>query len=391
MNHHQRGDWVLTFLFLIMSLSSIVFFEPSPYDLFLCLFIISGCFFSLYTFDSTLILPILLLLFFLLANLLSAFFAKNESGAIFFFIITVYLAISWLAITGTSYRYKSRMIETILNGYVVAAFIAVVIGVFSYFVRLPVTEPFLEFGRIKSLFKDPNVFGPFVVPAALFALYKAETSSIWRKLGYFGLFLFFLIGIFLSFSRAAWGNCVLALGCYFLIIGNIPVKKRISTLIICLAAGSILLIYLANTPLIENLLKERLSMQHYDTDRFATQKAAFETGFANLFGLGPGQIEENFELSTHSLYARLFTENGFIGFISFCIFFVLSITQAFKLSLRSTYQARGIYSIIFASLVGLAFNSVFIDTLHWRHFWLLLALAWCIEEGKKEDEMKVVI
>jgi hypothetical protein len=176
MNHQQGRDWALTFLFLIMSVSSIVFFEPSPYDFLLCLFILAGCVFSFYAFESTLIIPLLFLLIFLLANLLSAFFAKNPTGAIFFFIITVYLAVTWIALTGASYRYKRGMIETIFKGYVVAALIAVLIGVFAYFFRLPVTEPFLEFGRIKSLFKDPNVFGPFVVPAAIFSLYKAPPT-----------------------------------------------------------------------------------------------------------------------------------------------------------------------------------------------------------------------
>jgi O-antigen ligase len=386
MNHHQERGWVLTFLFLTMSLSSIVLIEPSPYDLFLCLFILFGCIYSLYGFHSTLILPSFFLLFFLLANLLSAFFAKNDGGAFFYFIITVYLVVSWIAIVGASFRYKNKIINTIFKGYVVAALISVTIGAIAFFFHSPVTETFLQFGRIRSLFKDPNVFGPFLVPAALFALYKTESSSFWKRWSYFGIFLFFLMGILLSFSRAAWGNCLLALGCYFLLLGNVSVKRRISTLVIFSLAGTFLLIYLANTPLIENLLTQRLTLQHYDSDRFATQRAAFESGFANLFGLGPGQSEENFEISTHSLYARIFTENGIIGFISFCSFLVLSMTQALKRTFRSSCQTRGLYAIIFSSLAGAAFNSIFIDTLHWRHFWLVLALAWCMDE----DNMKRV-
>ncbi|QQZ07864.1 hypothetical protein [Heyndrickxia vini] len=183
-NHHQRRDWVLTSLFLIMSLSSFVWIEPSPFDLFLCLFILAGCVFSFYGFHSIIILPFFLLLFFLLANLLSAFFAKNEGVAFFYFFISFYLVLSWLSIVGTSFRYKSKVIETIFNGYVIAAVISVLIGVFAYFFRSPFTESFLQFERIKSLFKDPNVFGPFVVPAAIYTLYKAETTSLLKKLVY---------------------------------------------------------------------------------------------------------------------------------------------------------------------------------------------------------------
>jgi len=320
----------------------------------------------------------------LFANVLSSFFIKNEIRALFYFSVTIYLVVSWLAIVGTSYRYKSKMIEIIFKGYVVAACIAVWIGVFSYFIRIPETETFLQFGRISSLFKDPNVFGPFVIPTAVFTLYKAEVSSSFKKIICLLLFFFFLMGILLSFSRAAWGNCILTLGCYFLFIGNISIKKRVITLFVLVCFGFPFILYVINTPVIGDLLKDRVGIQEYDTERFATQEVAVGTGFSNIIGLGPGQSEETFVISTHSLYARLFTENGIIGFISFCTFFLLSIAKACKRALRSLQQVRGLYVVIFASLIGLTFNSLFIDTLHWRHFWILLALAWCMVEEKTD-------
>ncbi|MDZ3952355.1 hypothetical protein U0X36_05255 [Bacillus thuringiensis] len=384
----KRKDWILTFLFLIMSSSSIVFIEPSPYDLFLFLFIFTGCILSFYRFHTTIEVPFLLLLFFLFGNGISLFFIKNEIRALFYFSVTIYLVVSWLAIVGTSYRYKSKMIEIIFKGYVVAACIAVSIGIFSYFIRTPATETFLQFGRVSSLFKDPNVFGPFVIPAAVFTLYKAEASSSLKRIICFFLFFFFLMGILLSFSRAAWGNCILTLSCYFLFIGNISIKKRVVTLFILICLVFPCLIYVMSAPIIGDLLKIRGGMQGYDTERFATQEVAFGTGFSNIIGLGPGQSEENFVISTHSLYARLWTENGIIGFVSFCTFFLLSIAKACKRALRSLPQVRGIYAVIFASLIGVTFNSLFVDTLHWRHLWLLLALAWCMLE-EKTDVLKM--
>lgn len=386
--------WVPGFLFLIMSLSSVVWIEPSPYDLLLLLFALLGCFCSFYGFHSRLLPPLLLLLLFLFANLLSAFFAKSASEAVSFLAITVFLAVSWLAVIGVSYRHPGVVMEKIFQGYAVAAFLAVLLGVGAYFLQLPFSASLLEFGRVKSLFKDPNVFGPFIVPAALYALYRAESSRSVRKLGYFGLFFLFLLGILLSFSRAAWGNCGLALGCYFLIISDIPLRKRLATLAVFLLAGTALFLALVHTPMIDGLLDQRIGLQHYDTDRFATQKAAFETGLSNPLGLGPGQIEQNFDLSTHSLYARIFTENGLLGFLSFGGFLLLGMAQSLKLALGGAAgkagRGIGLYAVVFASLVGLAFNSFFIDTLHWRHLWLLLALAWClnqpIEMGRDEDE-----
>ncbi len=61
-------------------------------------------------------------------------------------------------------------------------------------------------------------------------------------------------------------------------------------------------------------------------------------------------------------------------------------------------RSGNLYFVIFASLIGLAFNSFFVDTLHWRHFWLLLALAWVpmLVEGmsrnisRMESSLKIV-
>jgi hypothetical protein len=37
---------------------------------------------------------------------------------------------------------------------------------------------------------------------------------------------------------------------------------------------------------------------------------------------------------------------------------------------------RAVFALITAAICGTLLNSFTIDTLHWRHFWLLLALGW---------------
>jgi hypothetical protein len=37
---------------------------------------------------------------------------------------------------------------------------------------------------------------------------------------------------------------------------------------------------------------------------------------------------------------------------------------------------RSIFALVAAALCGTMLNSFTIDTIHWRHFWLLLALGW---------------
>ncbi len=370
-------NYSLTVLFITMSVSFIVVVEPSPYDLLMVLFMFLGLLFSVFVYNSMLATPFLLVLIFILSNLISSYFSINYSSAAFYFAITFYLALSWFGFVCTAGRFQLRFVETVLNGYLIAACLSVLIGVLAYVQLIPFSDYFLYYDRVKATFKDPNVFGPFLVAPALYALYKADSFNGISKLVFFGAFLFLSVGVLLSFSRAAWGNEVLAVFVYLLCFSSVPLKKRLVTLFLFFIAGLPVLFYLANSPLIEGLLQQRLSLQGYDQERFSTQREAFETGIANPLGIGPGQSEERFALAPHSLYARLFTENGLLGFGSFLAFMMLSLYQSFKNILLSEPIHKGIYVVIFATLTGLVFNSIFIDTLHWRHFWLMLGLAWC--------------
>ncbi len=133
------------------------------------------------------------------------------------------------------------------------------------------------------------------------------------------------------------------------------------------------------------LFQSRLSFQGYDESRFSTQKEAFIVGLKNPLGIGPGQSEYIFQIAPHSLYARIITENGILSLVLFIFFLSISIRKAFQ-SYKQSYDEISVYFLIIcASLIGLTFNSVFIDTLHWRHFWLILALSWCAPLKRRDD------
>ncbi|NJR50758.1 MAG: hypothetical protein HC780_15475 [Leptolyngbyaceae cyanobacterium CSU_1_3] len=80
---------------------------------------------------------------------------------------------------------------------------------------------FLTFAdRPKGLFKDPNVFGPFLIPVVLYAALEFESSkgkSKLAKLGWATLFLLASIGSALSFSRAAWLNYGISISSYIVL------------------------------------------------------------------------------------------------------------------------------------------------------------------------------
>lgn len=369
--------WVYPYLFIAMSVSFFVLIEPSPYDL-LMIVLLPACFlWTLYRVHEETIFPHLLVGLFLICNLVSLFFVKEIFIAFRYSGITFYLAISWLCLVGLGQRFKLPLLQVLSKGYLVGAVLAVVIGIVAYFNMIPMSDHFLLFGRVKSTFKDPNVFGPFLVMPALFAISIAELSGtkMFKKIIYLLCFLLLSTGIILSYSRAAWGNFAISLLLYLLITKRAYLKNRMKTIIMILIIGVPCLIYFIQTPLVQDLLVSRLMIKGYDSDRFSTQREAFDMGVANPLGIGPGQSESTFQYAPHSLYARIFTENGLLGLLSYVFFLASCLYSSFQKYWQSTSKYSVLFLVIFSSLAGLIFNSLFIDTLHWRHLWVISALA----------------
>ncbi|NMH68924.1 hypothetical protein HF072_09000 [Bacillus sp. RO3] len=377
----STGKWLLSYLYVTLSLSSIVLVEPSPYDLLLLILILLTLG-RMIPFSSGAHAPVLLLILFSTCNLVSLYFAKDPVHGLHYSMITFYLIVTWLSIGSVVYRFKEQAIEKILNGYVIAAMAAAVIGLGSFFHFFPFSEVFMWEGRIKSLFKDPNVFGPFIIPAALFLLLKIEMDGNGGKvkLLMFINFMILIFGVSFSFSRAAWGHLVISLFVYLQFFrGNL--NKRLGIFILLLFSLIPILFFVTASQDLVGLFQDRFGYQEYDNTRFDKQRESMETAFAFPLGIGSGQSEMMFNHSTHSLYVRIMTENGLLGFLSFMIFVGLSVRKCIQNMSKTEGEQQGFFVVILASILGLLFNSFFIDTLHWRHFWLLLALPWCNFQG----------
>ena len=374
----ERPKSLHIYLYLTMFVSSYVLIEPSPYDLLMIILIIYCFIFALYVVSNETIIPYLVVTLFLISNLVSLFFVKEIFTAVRYSGITFYLVASWVCLIGLGHHYKLYLLQIISRGYLVSAALAVLIGIAAYFNVIPASEEFLLFGRVKSTFKDPNVFGPFLIFPALYTISLMEMKEMKRvhKVISFLLFLLLSAGIILSYSRAAWGNFALSLFLYIVIVKKEFIISRIKSVLLIVIIGIPCIIYFVQTPIVEDLLASRLMIKDYDSERFGTQRVAVEVGMLNPFGIGPGHSESAFQYSPHSLYARVFTENGLIGFVSFVTLLLLSMYKSFESYWKSTGEYSVLFIVIFASICGLVFNSFFIDTLHWRHLWIILALAY---------------
>ncbi len=378
-----RSRFGRAFVGLLIASSSFVLFEPAPYDvlagILLAVFLVAGL-----KVPRAIFLPGLLVSIFAAANLISFYFAKDYERALFFQAVTIYMLLTWFLITCLVYEDPQRILPVIWKGYVFAAILAASLGILGYFHLVPNSDLFLGSGRAKGLFKDPNVYGPFLVPVALYLISRFEANRSRAALINYALFTLLIVGILLSFSRAAWGNAIVSTLIFFTLraMTSPTPGKFVRTLIIgagvFIIGGGILAMLISSSEVGELFLKRAQFFQNYDVaagGRFAAQLQALQAAFASPFGIGPGQSELQFVRATHSLYVRILSENGIIGSLAFGTLLIVTCVKGLRFCKRETpVQIHAI--IVLSALIGTLMNSLVIDSLHWRHFFLLLGLMW---------------
>jgi O-antigen ligase len=314
---------------------------------------------------------------FLALNLLAATVATDGARAVSYFTITLYLGV--FALWFSAYVCSVRRARLILLAYLVGAALSAAVACLALVAPFPGASAFVDGPRAQGLFKDPNVFGPFLVPAVLILMEETVAPRLLRfRLSTKLLLLSLLtVGVVFSFSRAAWLN--LAVGMLVLLVvlalrrgGG---RRAMTMLVVSLVAGAALFGVVAATSS-ASFLTERAGLQDYDVQRFGTQASGIEIAATHPLGIGPGQFEAVSELSAHSTYVRALAEEGVVG--ALLIFTLMLLTLGF--AARNVALGVDTYGIGSAALLaawcGLLVNSSFVDTLHWRHLWLVAALIW---------------
>ena len=124
----------------------------------------------------------------------------------------------------------------------------------------------------------------------------------------------------------------------------------------------------------DSYFMERLAFQDYDVKRFQTQGMAVDVIRDYPWGIGPGQwMKGRFPQDTHNTYVRVVGENGLLGLLGLLVFFGANLFYALRL-LRREPQHRALTCACIAVTTGVLAESIVIDTLHWRHLFLFLAV-----------------
>jgi O-antigen ligase len=376
----------LVFVWVAVALGVLAVFEPSPSDIAVVLLFVVGLFTGNLCWSRKLTLPFMLLGLFVLANLASLCYAIDPAIGALYFAITLFMVVSWIFLVGILTKYKERGLRAIMLAFTVGGVVSALIAVFSYFNLAPFGEWVLFYDRIKGFFKDPNVFAPYLVIVAVYALHRALLGgALGRRLLWSASCLVASVGVLLCYSRAGWMNYVVTLLLFFLftVISKRDLNSRGSSrrnlvyFAIFAAIISSAFAYAMTIPQISEVLSYRTEMQAYDADRFANFIAALRLGLSNPLGVGPGQSFLTLDYATHNLYLRTFSENGVIGFLTFTAFALATLIRSLVLSQKAANLIqRSLFALVAAALSGALLNSFTIDTLHWRHLWLLLALGW---------------
>ena len=370
----------LKLLWLTVATSSVVEFEPAPYDLLVVGLLMLSLIAGWIRIPNSLGLPMTLFGLFLLANILSAMFSKEMTTSLLYMSITIYLVLSWLYFSCIIYEDRERAVRIIWNAYVLAGTMAACFAIIGYLHLGPGSDLFMLHGRAKGLFKDPNVLGPFIIPVAIYLVARLENEPKRYLLSTALLLPIVMTGILFSFSRAAAGNLVMGVFIYLALrayISNSAIY-RVRVLIIgvvVLVLGVTLVVIASNHPDVQRTLTNKSELvRDYDHERFSVQQRGLEGGFENPFGVGPGLTKANLSRGAHSLYVRVLFENGWIATLSLFTFVVFSFWRGLIFILRGWGDWR--FVVAYASTAGMLGNSFFIDTLHWRHFFLIFALLW---------------
>jgi O-antigen ligase len=377
-------QWFVVFALL---LEIVVFFEPAPVDAALVLCLGVGLLLGKLNFSAIDPLPVLGLAVFGVANLVSMYDPLDPVHALMYVLVTLYLAASWLFFAGVMGRYGTPVVGLMIRAYCLAGLASALLGVGGYFHLLPSAEMFLLNGRAKGLFKDCNVYGPYFVPMALFAVLRiTDAGRSWRrKIGPAVLLVAALSAMLLSFSRACWINfgiatAVFAVGLLLFLSSPSERRQRLAWGAAVLVLGGVSAVLLVNLPAVSQMMAQRLTssgLQNYDRVRFATQRLALEAAAERPLGLGPGQVEAWFDYSTHSMYLRVLSENGAVALVGVLVFIGATVARSVTLVSRAEDRwLREVGLVALASITGHLVNSFVIDTVHWRHIWFIYALPW---------------
>jgi hypothetical protein len=376
----------LALVWLTVASGAIVFSEPAPVDVAMLGLAALLPLIGLARITPALLALLAALMVLAAATFLAATQAREVGAAVTHTGVSLYLYVTTIVLAAFIARKAEPHARLVLGAYAWAATAAALAGIVGYFDLVPGAHDLLtRYDRAAGLFKDPNVFGPFLVPAFLLALHRLTERRARRSLIPLASLLLLGLAILLAFSRGAWLNLAIAVVAWAgLRVLTAPTRRaRAKVLALALTgglAGAALTAGALQLDGVADLAAERTAlMQNYDEGpegRFGGQERAARLAVQYPFGIGAQQFVPHYHHEEpHNVYLAMFLNAGWLGGLLFLGLLAATAWHGAGHALRHG-GAQPLFLVAYAALLGTLTEGLVIDIDHWRHFYLLLALVW---------------
>ncbi|MCB1494935.1 MAG: hypothetical protein KDJ86_04045 [Bauldia sp.] len=375
------GDWTLA---LVVFLGAFVIAEPAPYELFLSPVLVIWAVFGFRL--NRYLLPLIVLLAIYIAGGFLALTQKAEPvSQLLYVVVTFFLALSAIFFAAIISEAPERRLRIIRRAYIASAFVAALLAVLGYFHLIPGSDAFLLYDRAKGPFQDPNVFAPYLVLPIVLLYRDILTEPLHRSWWKAAILLLLLLGIFLAFSRAAWGMTVFA-GLMITVVSYITSSRGTPRLrIVSLFAAGVFVVALMvmvalTVPDINQLFVDRGTtlLEDYDAGpygRFGRHLQGLYLIVQHPLGLGPFSFAYLLGGDEHNMWIKGFTTYGWIGGFAYIALAIWTLVAATPLIFKPRpWQA--IIQCTYVVFVGHLLIHNVIDNDHWRHVFLIYGMLW---------------
>ena len=343
-------------------------------------------------------------------------FTHPISLAIFFYIAWMFIT----ALTSThmlvSFKYLASKIFYIIPFYIalipllsnfkkikiIYLSYAIPLGIIVIYTSIAFALTGFEFDKsfyiMQPFYNDHTAYGAILAMFLVMTSFHLVTKnkSKWKILFYLILFLIFLTGLILSYSRAAWMSIVPAIGIYIILKFKIKLKP-----LLLVALGGIIFFFIFQTPILQllqknnqdssgNIAEHISSISNISTDASNVERLNRWACVFRMFkekpilGWGPGTyqfeyagFQKSYQLSTistnagnlgnaHSEYFGALADSGILGMLSIIILVITVIYTGIKVYKRAENRNEGRLAIFLTmSLVTYythGFLNNFLDT-----------------------------
>ena len=250
--------------------------------------------------------------------------AGELATAVRYVAISGYLALLYLAVAGLR---RQDVRQAVVAGIVVAALATTALTLLAFYDVPSLKQLIYQRGpRWQGTFKDPNVFGGFLVLPLAWSVDRVMAGGQAR---WAFSTAFLLLGLVMGLSRGA----VLAGAVTLAIMAALAVRRheyaQVRRAAFAIALGMAVVVGFILAHDLGPTILARVGLQGYDSVRFEVQERAVtgQSGTSRALGMGPGQFEAAHAYATHSLYLRILAENGLLAFVPFAAFLVLHIVR----------------------------------------------------------------